>query len=94
MAVTLGALAEQLGGELKSGDPSCEIASVATLQHAGGGDISFLANRGYRKYLASTRASAVILAPEDLPECPVAAIVTDDPYVAYARAAGIYSTTW
>jgi UDP-3-O-[3-hydroxymyristoyl] glucosamine N-acyltransferase len=87
MALTLGALAEQIGGTLEHGDPGVEVSSVATLQQASTGDISFLANRGYRKFLASTRASAVILAPEHLPDCPVAAIVTDNPYAAYARAA-------
>jgi UDP-3-O-[3-hydroxymyristoyl] glucosamine N-acyltransferase len=89
MALTLGALAEQIGGTLEQGDPGSEVGAVATLQHASTGDISFLANRTYRKFLASTRATAVILAPEDLPECPVAAIVTDNPYAAYARAAAL-----
>ena len=89
MALTLGALAERIGGALHNGDPGCEVSSVATLQHAGSGDISFLSNRSYRKYLAATRAGAVILAPDDLPDCPVAAIVVDNPYVAYARAAAL-----
>ncbi|MGB5260278.1 MAG: UDP-3-O-(3-hydroxymyristoyl)glucosamine N-acyltransferase [Gammaproteobacteria bacterium] len=87
MALTLGALAEQIGGTLEQGDPGVEVSSVATLQRASTGDISYLANPGYCKYLASTCASAVILAPEHLPDCPVAAIVTDNPYAAYARAA-------
>ena len=89
MALTLGALADEIGGTLQNGDPASEVSSVATLQHAGAGDISFLANRGYRKFLDSTRATVVILAPEHLPDCPVAAIVTDNPYVAYARAAAM-----
>ena len=72
MALTLGALAEQIGGRLEQGNPGCEVGGVATLQHASTGDISFLANRTYRKFLASTRASAVILAAEHLPDCPVA----------------------
>ncbi len=89
MALTLGTLADEIGGTLQNGDPASEVASVATLQHAVAGDISFLANRGYRKFLDTTRATAVILAPEHLPDCPVAAIVTDNPYVAYARAAAM-----
>ena len=89
MALTLGTLADEIGGTLQNGDPATEVASVATLQHAVAGDISFLANRGYRKFLGSTRATAVILAPEHLPDCPVAAIVADNPYVAYARAAAM-----
>ena len=60
MSLTLGELAGQIRGELQTGDPDCRISAVATLQHAGAGDISFLANPGYKKYLQDTRASAVI----------------------------------
>ncbi len=91
MALTLGALAKQIGGTLHNGEPGREIRSVATLQHAADGDVSFLANKRYRKHLLSTCASAVILAPDNLPDCPVAAIVTDNPYVglcARSHAAG------
>lgn len=87
MGVTLAELAQQLGGELQNGDPHCNVTAVATLQHAGPGDLSFLANPAYRKQLPSTRASAVILSAMHAAECPVAAIVVSNPYVAYARAA-------
>jgi len=89
MTVTLGELAAELGGELRNGDPACRIDSVATLQHAGEGDISFLANKGYRKYLLKTRASAVILEPAEADACPTAAIVMANPYAGYARAAAL-----
>ncbi len=89
MGITLGSLAEQLGSELHRGDPDCRIESVATLQHAAAGDLSFLANKAYRKYLAGTHASAVILAPEYAGECPVAVLVSENPYAAYARAAAL-----
>ena len=89
MALTLGKLAGQVGGELQKGDPDCEITAVATLQNAGTGDLSFLSNPGYRKYLHKTRASAVILSPENAPDCPTAAIVSSNPYVSYARAAAL-----
>ena len=89
MAVTLGELAAKLGGKLRNGDPACRINSVATLQHAGAGDISFLANKGYRKFLLNTRASAVILAPAEADACPTAAIILDNPYAGYARAAAL-----
>ena len=60
MALTLAALAGQIGGRLEHGDPGSEVGAVATLQHASTGDISFLANRTYREFLASTRATAVM----------------------------------
>lgn len=69
------------------GDPDCLISSVAPLAHAGDGDIAFLTTARYRELLVATRASAVILEPEYLEDCPVNALVTDQPYVLYARVA-------
>jgi UDP-3-O-[3-hydroxymyristoyl] glucosamine N-acyltransferase len=90
MNLALGELADRLGGEL-CGDPDCMIRSVATLQRAGRGDISFLANRAYRKYLRATQASAVILESAFSGECPTATITVENPYAAYARAAALLS---
>lgn len=89
MALTIGELASRIGGELRGGDPHAGVRSVATLQHAGPGDISFLANTHYRRYLSATSAAAVILSDEHADDCPVAAIVSDNPYAAYARAAAL-----
>ena len=86
MGLALGELAKCIGGQLQ-GDPECLITSVATLQDAGAGAISFLANPRYRKYLHGTKASAVILSAEHAGECPAATITTPNPYAAYARVA-------
>lgn len=84
--ISLGELASQLDVELV-GDASCCITAVATLQTAGPGQISFLANSRYRRYLTSTQASAVILRRDDLDGCAVNALVSTNPYLTYARAA-------
>jgi UDP-3-O-[3-hydroxymyristoyl] glucosamine N-acyltransferase len=89
MAQTLGRLAQAVGAELRNADPECEITGVATLQHAGQGEISFLANAAYRKYLKDTCASAVILSPQDADGYPAAAIVSGNPYSSYARIAAL-----
>lgn len=105
MGLTLGALAEQIGAELRGGVPDAEICAVATLQNAGPGELSFLANKGYRRFLAHTRAGAVIVAPADAEACPVPALVSGNPYASYARAAaliaprplpraGVHPTAW
>jgi UDP-3-O-[3-hydroxymyristoyl] glucosamine N-acyltransferase len=91
MGLALGELAGRIGGELR-GNPDCMVSSVASLQHAGEGSISFLANRAYRKFLSDTRASAVILEAVFAGECPTATITVADPYVAYARAAALLSS--
>ena len=82
----LAELAERVGARLH-GDGDCVIDGIDTLALATSGKISFLANRRYRKFLARTQASAVILAEDDLPHCPVHALVADEPYFAFARAA-------
>jgi UDP-3-O-[3-hydroxymyristoyl] glucosamine N-acyltransferase len=88
MGLTLGELAGHVGGELH-GNPRCRISRVATLQDAGEGAISFLANRRYRKYLHTTRASAVILKAVHASDCPTATITVANPYAAYARVAAL-----
>jgi UDP-3-O-[3-hydroxymyristoyl] glucosamine N-acyltransferase len=86
MQFSLRQLAAELGARLR-GDGNVRISALATLQRAGEGDLSFLASPRYRKYLASTNASAVILAEADAPAAPVAVLVSDNPYLCYARAA-------
>ena len=85
MQITLSALAEQLDITLR-GNGDTLISSVSTLQQGGEGALGFLANPAYRKYLENTRLSAVLLAEEDADACPVAALVSTNPYADYARA--------
>lgn len=82
----LGELARQIGAEL-SGDPEQMVDRVEALRDATPGSVSFLANRAYARYLGDTRATAVILAPEDCANCPVASLTLTNPYLGYARAA-------
>jgi len=84
----LGDLARQLGAELR-GDSEITISAVGTLQHAGPQALSFLSNPGYRRFLKQTRAAAVILSAAQADACPVAALITDNPYLTYARAAAL-----
>jgi UDP-3-O-[3-hydroxymyristoyl] glucosamine N-acyltransferase len=86
--LTLGQLAARFGLELR-GDPDAVVSSVGTLQQARPGALAFLANSKYRRYLATTTATAVVLDPASAAECPVAAFVTKNPYAAYARIAAV-----
>ncbi len=86
MLHTLGEIAEYIGAELR-GEPSCQITGLATLPNAECGQLTFLSNHHYLQYLASTRASAVIVGKDDGSKCPVQTLVVDDPYLAYAKAA-------
>ena len=86
MSFTLAELAELCEAGIK-GERSREIRAINTLKSAGEGDIAFLANRRYAADLPGTRASAVILREQDSHACPVSALITQDPYLAYAKIA-------
>jgi UDP-3-O-[3-hydroxymyristoyl] glucosamine N-acyltransferase len=81
---SLGELAVRFGLELR-GSPDTRVSHVATLAQAPPGSLSFLADARHRRELTTTRASAVVLAAADAPACPVAALVTDNPRLAFAR---------
>ena len=59
--MTIREIAALLGGTVE-GDEATEIRRVAKIEEAGEGDITFLANPKYTKFLGATRASAVIVA--------------------------------
>jgi len=89
MAYRLSQLAERfaLGW---GGGPDPEISGVGTLERAGTGQIGFLANPLYRRQLAATSASAVILRDADAGDCPVPHLIAKDPYVAFAKIAALF----
>jgi len=86
MPATLGELSQVSGARLE-GNADCEINVVNTLRLAQKGEISFLSNRHYAHQLPQTKASAVILAEEDLKNCPTNSLVSETPYLAYAKIA-------
>ncbi len=85
-------LAERLDCRL-DGDGAIEIVRVAGIQDAGPGDVTFLANAKYEKLLLRTNASAVIMR-EGGPAAPCATLRTRDPYLAFARAVGVFAPDW
>jgi UDP-3-O-[3-hydroxymyristoyl] glucosamine N-acyltransferase len=86
MPARLADLAVRFGCELR-GDPDARVDRVAALKDAGPGSLTFLANPHYRRHLATTRATAVVLDAAMAADCPVAALVARNPYATYARIA-------
>ncbi|MDP2761742.1 MAG: UDP-3-O-(3-hydroxymyristoyl)glucosamine N-acyltransferase [Sideroxyarcus sp.] len=80
----LSEIAARLGGKVL-GNPETEVFQVATLEKAGQGKIAFLANAKYRKQLADSRASAVIIAEADAALTALPRIVVADPYSYFAK---------
>lgn len=99
MSYTLAEIAKHINAELvvvNSSDnllDNHKITSLATLANAESGQVAFLANRKYVSQLCETRASAVIISPEALTQCPVNALVMDNPYMGYALLANLLDTT-
>jgi len=84
MIVTLEKLAE-ITGSTFSGDNNIEISSVAAIEDAGQGQISFISNPKYRKLLESCEASAVILNSSLAKDYAGNSLINDDPYLTFAK---------
>jgi UDP-3-O-[3-hydroxymyristoyl] glucosamine N-acyltransferase len=85
MAIKLSELAKKINCDLQGED--CLIENVADINHAGKGDLVFISNAKYINALDSTNASAVIGKREWLDESALPALVTDEPRLAFAKAA-------
>ena len=68
------------------------LQGIAPLQTAGPSEISFLDNRHYASALDQTSAGAVIVHPDMAARVPrtAVAIVTSEPYAAWARVAALF----
>ncbi|MCS3845300.1 UDP-3-O-[3-hydroxymyristoyl] glucosamine N-acyltransferase [Xanthomonas campestris] len=89
MRLTASEIAAQFGLTVV-GDGATEVSGVATLAHAGTGQLSFLANPRYRPQLAETQASVVILRADDAESAQGTALVAKDPYTAFAKIAALF----
>lgn len=72
------------------GDPECLITGVCTIQQSHSGHITFLTNPLYRKYLANTKASAVIIEEKDEHACSTNSVITSNPHFVYSQVAGFF----
>ncbi|HXO06107.1 MAG TPA: LpxD N-terminal domain-containing protein, partial [Candidatus Sulfotelmatobacter sp.] len=84
----LEAIAKTLGCRL-DGDPNVEITGVAGIEEAKPGELTFLANRKYRPLLATTRASAIIVA-KDAGAIRIDALRSANPHLDFARAIELF----
>ena len=87
---TLGNIADHIGGDVV-GDRTTQISGLASLESAGEHQLSHLSSPAYKQYLQGTGAAAVILHEKDLAECPCAAIVVAQPYLAFALASQLFA---
>ncbi len=86
MQVRIAELGLLLGAELV-GDPDLTVSRIAPLETAGAEAIAFLANPRYQSQLVATQAGCVIVGPamREVAAARGAALISNDPYLAYAR---------
>ncbi len=79
-----------------SDDPERRFANVAPLDAATGEDVSFLDNKRYADQFRATRAGCCIVESRYAAQAPAetAVLVTDRPYLAYARVAAAFHPDW
>ncbi len=81
-------IAAALGCRLE-GDGEQEIAGVAGMEHAVPGQLTFLANPKYAHKVKHTQASAILVS-ETVTGLPIACLISDNPYLDFARALALF----
>ncbi|MDX1909596.1 MAG: UDP-3-O-(3-hydroxymyristoyl)glucosamine N-acyltransferase [Bacteroidia bacterium] len=83
---TVRQVADILGGEI-AGNPDAALTTLAKIEEAGPGGISFLANPKYEAHLYTTQATAVLISRQQEVKAPVncTLIRVRDPYQAFGH---------
>ena len=87
---TLAQIAKYVDAKLV-GDANVQISAIAPLANAIAGDLSFIVAEKYLTELEATAASAVIIPPDLAEHWSGNALVTTNPYLAYAKAAELFN---
>ena len=93
MKLSAREIAEHLKGDI-IGNPDVQVSSPARIEYGKAGNICFLANLKYEKYLYTTNASIVLINRTFTPREPVKAtlIAVDDAYQAVADLLDYFSS--
>ncbi len=81
-------IADRLGCRVE-GDGELEIAGVAGMEHAGPGHLTFLANPKYAHKVKHSKACAILVS-QPLNGLPIASLVSENPYLDFARALSLF----
>lgn len=84
--MTVSELAAFIGGTLQ-GEGTTQITGVAGLEQAQSGQVSFYGNQRYKKALAQTKATVILVPPDAPPRGDKIYIEVHSPHLAFARVA-------
>lgn len=90
-SLTLGEIADHLGLECR-GNRARRLTGLANLATANETQLSFLANPKYKKFLDDTQAGAVILTADMAGNARCDSLISDQPYLSYARASHLFDS--
>jgi len=85
----LSDIATALSARLENVLPETEITSVAGIEKAGPGQLTFVSNPKYNAAARTTKASAVIV-PENFPAINTGMLRSKNPYLAWAKAIELF----
>jgi len=88
ISLTLAEIARQVGATLE-GDAQTQISGVAPIERAVSGQISFVANSKYSRFIEITTASALVL-PPGVPCSRIPVLRHLNPYLTFARIIDIF----
>lgn len=89
MAYSLGEIAERYGLALR-GDAQRQIVGVCSLARGAPDRLAYMSDAAHAAELENTRAGAVIVHPDAAPNCPGAALIANNPKLAYAQVAALF----
>ena len=82
-------IAGRLGCRL-AGDGDLEISGVAGMEHAGPGQLTFLANPKYGPQGQEHTQASAILVSQEIPGVEIAFLISENPYLDFARALALF----
>jgi len=86
--IRLSDLAERIGARLV-GDGDVLVRGIAPIESAGPGEVAFLANPKYLRFVGDSKAAAII-ASEPVKGARTRFLLTGNPYLAFARAVEVF----
>jgi UDP-3-O-[3-hydroxymyristoyl] glucosamine N-acyltransferase len=89
LKMLLQELAKILGCTLV-GEPTLNITGIAPIEIARNGELTFLSNSKYKRFLPKTQAAAVILQNSDHLPAGLSALLSDNPYLTFALALEVF----
>lgn len=88
--ISLQEIALQFDAEI-IGESNHQVDGLADLKLAGSNQLSFLASAKYEKFLAESKAGAVLLRRESADKFPGNKLVVENPYLCYAKLSALFS---